>query len=53
MTGKVHCAVMLGMAGRAQMARAEQQSYFMQAVNGAFRGQVVPVSGGVLIRDAT
>jgi uncharacterized protein GlcG (DUF336 family) len=51
-TGKAHGAVMLGMAGRAQMARAEQQAYFMQAVNGAFQGQVVPVPGGVLIRDA-
>ena len=51
-TGKAHGAVMLGMAGRAQMARAEQQAYFMQAVNGAFQGQVVPVPGGVLIRNA-
>jgi uncharacterized protein GlcG (DUF336 family) len=51
-TGKAHGAVMLGMVGRAQMARAEQQAYFMQAVNGAFQGQVVPVPGGVLIRDA-
>ena len=33
------------------MARAEQQAYFMAAVNGVFRGQVVPVPGGVLIRD--
>ena len=51
-TGKAYGAVMLGMAGRVQMARAEQQAYFMQAVNGALRGQVVPVPGGVLIRDA-
>ena len=51
-TGKAHGAVMLGVAGRAQMARAEQQAYFMQAVNGVFQGQVVPVPGGVLIRDA-
>ena len=51
-TGKAYGAVMLGMAGRAQMARAEQQAYFMQAVNGALQGQVVPVPGGVLIRDA-
>ena len=51
-TGKAYGAVMLGMAGRVQMARAEQQAYFMQAVNGAFQGQVVPVPGGVLIRDA-
>ena len=50
-TGKAYGAVMLGMAGREQMARAEQQAYFMQAVNGALQGQVVPVPGGVLIRD--
>ena len=33
------------------MARAEQQAYFMDAVNGLFGGQVVPVPGGVLMRD--
>ncbi len=49
--GKAYGAVMLGMAGTAQMARAEQQAYFMDAVNGLFGGQVVPVPGGVLIRD--
>ena len=40
------------MAGTAQMARAEQQAYFMQAVNGVFGGQVVPVPGGVLLRSS-
>jgi uncharacterized protein GlcG (DUF336 family) len=49
--GKAYGAVMLGMAGRAQMARAEAQGYFMAAVNGVYGGQVVPVPGGVLIRD--
>lgn len=49
--GKAYGAVMLGMAGGAQMARAEQQDYFMNAVNGVFGGQVVPVPGGVLVRD--
>ena len=43
---------MLGMAGRAQMARAEQQAYFMAAVNGVYGGAVVPVPGGLLLRDA-
>lgn len=33
------------------MARAEQQAYFMAAVNGVYGGQVVPVPGGVLVRD--
>ncbi len=49
--GKAYGAIMLGMAGTAQMARAEQQAYFMGAVNGLFGGQVVPVPGGVLVRD--
>ena len=49
--GKAHGAIMLGIAGRAQMARAEQQAYFMAAMNGVFGGQVVPVPGGVLVRD--
>lgn len=49
--GKAYGAVMLGMAGTAQMARAEQQAYFMASVNGVFGGQVVPVPGGVLVRD--
>lgn len=49
--GKAYGAVMLGMAGTAQMARAEQQGYFMGALNGLFGGQLVPVPGGVLLRD--
>ena len=49
--GKAYGSVMLGMAGTAQMARAEQQAYFMGAVNGLYGGQVVPVPGGVLVRD--
>lgn len=48
---KAYGAVMLGMAGTAQMARAEQQAYFMAAVNGVYGGQVIPVPGGVLVRD--
>ncbi|WP_296425174.1 heme-binding protein [Yoonia sp.] len=49
--GKAYGSVMLGMAGTAQMARAEAQAYFMAAVNGVYGGQVVPVPGGVLLRD--
>ncbi len=47
--GKAYGAVMLGMPGSAQMARAEEQGYFMAAVNGAFGGKVIPVPGGVLV----
>lgn len=49
--GKAYGSVMLGIAGTAQMARAEQQAYFMAAMNGVYGGQVVPVPGGVLVRD--
>lgn len=50
--GKAYGAVMLGMGGQAQMARAEQQAYFMAAVNGVYGGQVVPVPGGVLVQNS-
>lgn len=49
--GKAYGSVMLGMAGTAQMKRAEDQAYFMEAVNGAFGGQVIPVPGGILLHD--
>lgn len=49
--GKAYGAVMMGMPGTALMARAETQSYFIGALNGAFGGQLVPVPGGVLVRD--
>ncbi|MGI9370189.1 MAG: GlcG/HbpS family heme-binding protein, partial [Ruegeria sp.] len=49
--GKAYGSVMLGMAGSAQMQRAEGQAYFMAAVNGVYGGQVIPVPGGILLRD--
>lgn len=48
---KAYGAVMTGMPGSAQMKRAEDQAYFMAALNGLFGGQVVPVPGGVLLKD--
>ncbi|GGE39107.1 GlcG/HbpS family heme-binding protein [Actibacterium pelagium] len=48
--GKAYGAVMLGMPGSAQMARAEAQAYFMTAANGVFGGKLVPVPGGVLVK---
>ena len=50
--GKAYGAVMLGMPGSAQMARAEAQAYFIAAANAALGGQLIPVPGGVLVRDA-
>jgi uncharacterized protein GlcG (DUF336 family) len=49
--GKAYGSVMLGLAGTAQKARADQQAYFMAAVNGVFGGQLVPVPGGILLKD--
>lgn len=49
--GKAYGAIMLGMPGSAQMARAEQQAYFMAAVNGVYGGKTIPVPGGILVHD--
>ena len=48
---KAYGVIMMGLGGTAQMARAESQDYFMNAMNGVFGGQVVPVPGGALVRD--
>ena len=50
--GKAYGVVMTGMSGSALKKRAEDQAYFVAALNGAFGGRVVPVPGGVLVRDS-
>lgn len=50
--GKAHGALALGMGSRSIMARAEQQAYFVAAVTTAVGGALVPVPGGVLVRDS-
>lgn len=49
--GKAYGSVMLGIAGTAQLQRAEAQPYFVGAMNGLYGGRFVPVPGGVLVRD--
>jgi uncharacterized protein GlcG (DUF336 family) len=49
--GKAYGVVMTGMSGSALFNRAEQQPYFVAALNGAYGGKVIPVPGGVLVRD--
>lgn len=49
--GKAYGALSLGMGSRAIMARAEQQAYFVAAVTSVVGGSLVPVPGGVLVRD--
>ena len=50
-TGKANGTIMLGIPGSAQMARAEDQAYFIACANGALGGGLIPVPGGVLVRD--
>ena len=50
--GKAYGVVMTGMTGTVLKARADEQAYFVAALNGAFGGKVVPVPGGVLVRDS-
>lgn len=49
--GKAYGAVALGMSSRLIMERAEKQAYFVAAMSHITGGRVVPVPGGVLIRD--
>jgi uncharacterized protein GlcG (DUF336 family) len=51
--GKAYGALALGMGSRSLMARAEQQPYFISAAAAAIGGRLVPVPGGVLVKDPT
>ena len=51
--GKAYGALALGMGSRSLMARAEQQAYFITAAAAAIGGRLVPVPGGVLVKDAS
>lgn len=50
--GKAYGAIMLGMGGYAMRDRAEAQPYFLNALNGAYGGMMVPLPGGILVKDA-
>lgn len=49
--GKANAAIQLGMPSSKLMERAEQQAYFVDALNGVFGGRIIPVPGGVLVKD--
>ena len=52
--GKAKGAVAMGLGSRALFTRAQEQPFFIDAMNALNRGQLVPVPGGVLIyRDET
>ena len=41
----------MGMGSRGLFNRAEQQAYFVNAINTLADGNLIPVPGGVLIKD--
>jgi uncharacterized protein GlcG (DUF336 family) len=49
--GKAYGALALGMGSRSLMARAEQQPYFVTSAAAAIGGRLIPVPGGVLVKD--
>ncbi len=49
--GKAHGAICLGIGSRAIFERAKQEPFFIQAMNSLAGGSLVPVPGGVLIKD--
>jgi uncharacterized protein GlcG (DUF336 family) len=51
--GKAYGALALGMGSRALFQRAQEQAYFIGAVNTLALGRMVPVPGGVLIQDSS
>ncbi|MDQ1902169.1 heme-binding protein [Paracoccus sp. WLY502] len=48
--GKARGAIGMGLGSRALYKRAQEQPYFIQAMNSIAGGSLVPVPGGVLIR---
>ncbi|MES1148925.1 MAG: heme-binding protein [Bradyrhizobium guangdongense] len=51
--GKAYGALALGLGSRALFQRAQEQPYFVDAVNTLAKGALVPVPGGVLIQDGS
>ncbi len=49
--GKAHGALSLGLGSRSIGKRAVDQAYFVAAVSHVVGGSLVPVPGGVLIKD--
>ncbi len=51
--GKAYGAVAMGIGSRAIFKRAQEQPFFVDAMNTMANGALVPLPGGVLIRDAS
>lgn len=50
--GKAYGALALGLGSRSIFKRAKEQPYFVAAISHVTGGALVPVPGGVLIRDS-
>lgn len=51
--GKAYGTLALGIGSRAIYERAQEQAYFINAVNAIADGALVPVPGGVLIKSGS
>jgi len=51
--GKARGAIGMGLGSRALFERAKSQPYFIQAMNSIAEGSLVPVPGGVLIKEGS
>jgi len=51
--GKAYGAVMFGVPSRTLGTMAADRPHFVGALGGIYDGKVIPVAGGVLVRDAT
>jgi len=49
--GKAYGAIAMGLGSRALYERVQKQAFFLDAMNALADGALVPVPGGVLIRD--
>jgi uncharacterized protein GlcG (DUF336 family) len=49
--GKAYGAISMGVGSRVLFERAKQEPFFVQSVNALCDGALVPVPGGVLVRD--
>ena len=50
--GKAYGAIALGVGSRVLFERAKSEAFFIQAANSLCDGALVPVPGGVLVKDS-
>lgn len=50
--GKAYGCIAMGLGSRSLFQRVQKQPYFLDAMNALAEGALVPVPGGVLVRDS-